>query len=141
MRVMPNVACEVGEGATVYYSRETSEELDRITKAIFAPISPVCCRVHKENLIDAATGLSGSGPAYILYIIEALTDAGVREGLPRDIALKLATQTVKVSSTNIAGAWSGKEHRSAGMNGTVLAVAAGKFWTSLQNSFCRAQPH
>lgn len=99
MRVMPNVACEVREGATVYFTRESSGELDSITKAIFAPISPVCRRLNNEKLIDAATGLSGSGPAYVLYIIEALTDAGVRQGIPREVALQLATQTVKVGRT------------------------------------------
>ena len=102
VRVMPNVACEVRESATVYYSRDKSTELDQITQAVFGPISPICHRIADEKLMDAATALSGSGPAYILYIIEALADAGVRQGFPRDVALRLATQTVQVSDLKSA---------------------------------------
>jgi pyrroline-5-carboxylate reductase len=50
--------------------------------------------VKKEELIDAATAVSGSGPAYVFLLVEAMTDAGIAEGLPRDVAAKLARRTV-----------------------------------------------
>jgi pyrroline-5-carboxylate reductase len=93
VRSMPNTPCLVGQGATGIAGGEhaTAEDVGLATK-IFESVGITA--VLDEYLIDAVTGLSGSGPAYIFLIIEALSDAGVKVGLSRHIALKLAAQTV-----------------------------------------------
>ncbi len=69
----------------------TDEHL-KIAHTIFKSVGSV--EVVPENLLDAVTGLSGSGPAYIYMVIEAMTDGGVKMGIPRQIAFRLAAQTV-----------------------------------------------
>jgi pyrroline-5-carboxylate reductase len=93
MRAMPNTAAIALAGATGIApgSRATQADID-VTKALFDAIGRSV--VLDETLIDAVTGLSGSGPAYIMVIIEALADGGVKVGLHRDTALLLAAQTV-----------------------------------------------
>ncbi len=93
VRAMPNIASTVDEGATaVSFGRFATEEHQRIAISIFEAVGEVV--VVEESQLDAVTGLSGSGPAYIYMVIEALIDGGVKMGLPRDIATKLAVQTV-----------------------------------------------
>jgi pyrroline-5-carboxylate reductase len=93
VRAMPNTAAIALAGATGIApgSRATQKDID-ITQALFAAVGRSV--VLDESLIDAVTGLSGSGPAYIMVIIEALADGGVKVGLHRDTALLLAAQTV-----------------------------------------------
>ncbi len=93
IRAMPNTPALVGLGATALSAGEhaTPEDLTLAT-AIFNSVG--ITSVLDEYLLDAVTGLSGSGPAYIFLIIEALSDAGVKVGLSRHVALKLAAQTV-----------------------------------------------
>ncbi|MCL4435232.1 MAG: pyrroline-5-carboxylate reductase [Thaumarchaeota archaeon] len=92
VRCMPNLACSVGEGMIcVTRAQGTSQEsLDRITKIL--SLTGHAVQID-EKFLDAATGLSGSGPAYVYTFIEALADAGVRLGLKRDLAFTLAAQT------------------------------------------------
>lgn len=93
VRAMPNIASTVDEGATaVSFGRYANEEHQRIAISIFEAVGEVV--VVDEHQLDAVTGLSGSGPAYIYMVIEALIDGGVKMGLPRDVATKLAIQTV-----------------------------------------------
>lgn len=93
IRTMPNTPSLVGAGACALARGEHATEADLQTAAdIFHAVG--ITTVVEESLIDAVTGLSGSGPAYIFLIIEALSDAGVKVGLPRYTALKLAAQTV-----------------------------------------------
>ncbi|XP_019166359.1 PREDICTED: pyrroline-5-carboxylate reductase [Ipomoea nil] len=93
IRVMPNTPAAVGEAASVITlgSGATKEDAELIS-SLFGAIGKVW--KADEKLFDAVTGLSGSGPAYIYLAIEALADGGVAAGLPRDLALGLASQTV-----------------------------------------------
>lgn len=93
IRVMTNTACLVSEGASALScgSYATKEHMEK-TEAIFSSVGQVV--TVKEELLDAVTGLSGSGPAYMYVILEALIDAGVRVGLPRKVAAALTTQTM-----------------------------------------------
>ena len=94
IRVMPNTACLVGQAACGYAMGERATPEDRtIVQTIFGSVGSI--HEFKENLMDAVTGLSGSGPAYVFQFIEALADGGVRSGLPRREALLLAAQTAK----------------------------------------------
>jgi pyrroline-5-carboxylate reductase len=94
IRVMPNIAAAVKEAATaVAAGKNASKEDVEIAMSIFDSIGKTV--FIKENyLMDAITGLSGSGPAYIFLIVEALADAGVKVGLARQEAIFLSAQTV-----------------------------------------------
>jgi pyrroline-5-carboxylate reductase len=93
VRVMPNIPCVVGAGASAYAggTHATVADLQNVGAILnsFGIGLPV-----EEKYLDAVTGLSGSGPAYVFVFIEALADGGVQVGLSRDVALKLALQTV-----------------------------------------------
>jgi pyrroline-5-carboxylate reductase len=93
MRVVPNTPCLVGASASAYSPGEkaTAEDaalVDRLLNSVGRAFR------LPESLLDAVTGLSGSGPAFVAIMIEALSDGGVRVGLPRDVATALAAQTV-----------------------------------------------
>ncbi len=93
IRTMPNTPATVGAGATAIAAGEHATQDDlAVSRAIFGSVG-ITVQLE-ESQLDAATGLSGSGPAYIFLIIEALADAGVKVGLSRRAAMQLAAQTV-----------------------------------------------
>jgi pyrroline-5-carboxylate reductase len=93
IRLMPNTPALVGASATAFALGKAARPEDgQLAQNLFSSVG-IAYQV-KESLLDAVTGLSGSGPAYVFLIIEALSDGGVAAGLPRDIATKLAAQTV-----------------------------------------------
>lgn len=93
VRVMPNLPVVVLEGISALAAGHYAQKDDLLlTESIFKAVGEVV--IIPEHLLEAVTGLSGSGPAYVFVILEALADAGALEGLPRDLALKLTIQTV-----------------------------------------------
>jgi len=99
-RAMPNTPSIVGRGATALaLSPDLSPQDVARATALFESVGSVT--VIEERLMDAVTGLSGSGPAYVFLIIEALADGGVKSGLPRPVAATLAAQTVLGAATMV----------------------------------------
>jgi pyrroline-5-carboxylate reductase len=94
VRAMPNTPALVRAGATAFAANATTTATDRaVVQALFESVG-LAWEAPDEALLDAVTGLSGSGPAYVFVFLEALADAGVRAGLPREAAHRLACQTV-----------------------------------------------
>jgi pyrroline-5-carboxylate reductase len=97
IRAMPNTPCLICEGMTVYCAGPGAQKRHMdIAQQIFGPLGRTAN--VEEHLMDAVTGLSGCGPAYVYLIIESLSEAGVKVGLPRDIATLLAAQTLAGSA-------------------------------------------
>ncbi|MDH4083735.1 MAG: pyrroline-5-carboxylate reductase [Nitrospira sp.] len=93
IRAMPNMPAMVGEGITALaVGPKIEEDAIQCARQIFESVGRVV--LIDERLMDAVTGLSGSGPAYVFLMIEAMTDGGVKMGLPRETASLLAAQTV-----------------------------------------------
>lgn len=90
---MPNTPALVNQGCSVFVRGNKATDSDaKIAQTLFQSIGT--CEEVSESLMDPITALSGSGPAYVFVMIEALADGGVKMGLPRDLAYRLASQTV-----------------------------------------------
>jgi len=93
VRVMPNICCVVGAGAAGYAAgaHATEQDMEKVSAILnsFGIGMPM-----EEKYLDAVTGLSGSGPAYVFMFMEALAEGGVQVGLSREVAVRLALQTV-----------------------------------------------
>jgi len=93
VRVMPNTPCFVNEtAAAMCLGSHATAEHEADVQALFGAVGKI--HTVPEKLMDAVTGLSGSGPAYVYLMVEALADGGVAAGLPRNVAQELAAQTV-----------------------------------------------
>lgn len=92
VRVMPNLACEIGEGVSCLFSSDAGDL--EFAKEFFSLMGSTL-DIEREEDLDAVTGLSGSGPAYVALFIEALIDGGLRIGLSKAVAEQLAVETVR----------------------------------------------
>ena len=101
VRAMPNMPAQIGEGMTVWTATtELTQKQRQMARTILAAMGEEMY-VESEKYIDMATALSGSGPAYLFLIIEALTDAGVHIGMPRPMAEKLIVETMIGSARSV----------------------------------------
>jgi pyrroline-5-carboxylate reductase len=100
IRAMTNTPCIVGQGMTaICGGTSVSKEEMALAQRVFDSVG--ICLELEEHHFDAITGMSGSGPAYMFLIMEALADGGVRVGLPREVALKVVSQTVLGAATMV----------------------------------------
>ena len=144
VRAMPNTPALVGCGATAICAGRFAKARDlEAASTLFRAVGSVC--TVDEAQMDAVTGLSGSGPAYVFTVIEALAEGGVKEGLPREVALELATRTVLGAARLVAE--SGEEpsvlrSRVCSPGGTTLAgltaLEDGKLSATLIEAVARA---
>lgn len=101
LRVMPNTPAMISEGMIVFESGDSlTQDEHAFAETLFSSVGDVVS--VEPKLMDAVTAVSGSGPAYVYLFIEALADGGVKAGLPRNIALKLAAKTVKGSAMMVS---------------------------------------
>jgi pyrroline-5-carboxylate reductase len=140
VRAMPNTAAMVGRSATAIAADNDTSRMDiETTKRVFSAVGEIF--TVAENQLDAVTGLSGSGPAFIYLVMEALSDAGVSAGLARKLSQELAVQTVAGAAEMAA---STKEHPAllremvASPGGTTIAGLAVLEEAAVRSAFINA---
>ena len=124
VRVMPNTPSLVGVGAAAVAGGTAASEAD-VNWAVSILEAVGKAVVVAESLLDAVTGLSGSGPAYVFFVAEALIDAGVSAGLPADVATTLAGQTLLGAATLLMAGDEGPAQLRAGVTTPAGTTAAG----------------
>ncbi|MCT8266194.1 pyrroline-5-carboxylate reductase [Afifella sp. JA880] len=103
VRIMPNTPAQVGEGMAVAVGNDAVTEQDRaLVDSLMRPTGEIAW-VDDEGLIDAVTAVSGSGPAYVFHLVEAMAAAGEAAGLPAELSMQLARQTVVGGGALLAG--------------------------------------
>ena len=101
VRAMPNMPAQIGQGMTVWTAAAgTNQKHKELAQGVLVALGKEVY-VTDEKYLGMATALSGSGPAYVFLFIEALVDAGVHIGLPRDVAQQLITQTILGSTVTV----------------------------------------
>ncbi|MGQ0826209.1 MAG: pyrroline-5-carboxylate reductase [Actinomycetota bacterium] len=124
VRAMPNTPALIGQGASaICGGTHATEEHLELAERLLGSVG-IVVRVS-EPALDAVTGLSGSGPAYVMVVAEALTEAGVLVGLPRAVAARLVTQTLLGSATLLAHSDDGPESLRAAVTSPGGTTAAG----------------
>ena len=140
IRVMPNTPATVGAGmSAIALGSQAGESELEIAQRIFEAVGQVV--TVPESSMDAVTALSGSGPAYVAIAIEALSDAGVAVGLPRNVASQLALQTVRGSSELLHLSQlhpAVMKDKVASPGGTTIAGVAALEKAGLRNAFFEA---
>jgi len=101
LRSMPNTPAAIGMGITVLYPGAAPEKVSALAAQLLAAIGSVVT-IDDESLMDAVTAVSGSGPAYVFLLAEAMTEAGINVGLPADLSRQLAEATVTGAGALIA---------------------------------------
>lgn len=103
VRCMPNTPALVGKGATGLFANEESTDAQRAQAVALLSAVGIAEWVDRESLIDSVTAVSGSGPAYVFLLAEAMMDAGAKQGLPNEVARNLTIQTLVGASEMLAG--------------------------------------
>lgn len=106
VRAMPNTPALVGKGATGLFANEHTTEAQRDEAGALLSAVGIVAWVEDESLMDSVTALSGSGPAYVFLLCEALVDAAVKQGMPKNVAERLAIQTLAGASEMLASSGS-----------------------------------
>lgn len=103
IRAMPNTPAAIGQGISALFGNASTTEEQMVLAETLMAVVGETVRLESEDQMDAVTGLSGSGPAYVFHLVEALAEAGVAEGLPREMAMLLARKTISGAGA-LAGA-------------------------------------